>query len=47
VPPAYGRLWRNLIPHADGKNVLDAGHLMNLEQPSRFATIAGSWFLQG
>ncbi|WP_322796263.1 alpha/beta hydrolase [Tepidiforma sp.] len=46
VPPAYAQLWRARIPRSETKTILDAGHLMNLEQPSRFATIAGSWFLQ-
>ncbi|MEJ5221065.1 MAG: alpha/beta fold hydrolase, partial [Tepidiforma sp.] len=46
VPPAYIPIWKANIPGSEAKTVLDAGHLVNLEQPSRFATIAGSWFLR-
>ena len=46
VPPAYIPIWKNHIPRSEAKTILDAGHLVNLEQPSRFATIAGSWFLR-
>ncbi|MCL6644709.1 MAG: alpha/beta hydrolase, partial [Dehalococcoidia bacterium] len=46
VPPAYIPIWKAHIAGAEAKTVLDAGHLVNLEQPSRFATIAGSWFLR-
>ncbi len=45
VPPAYGQVWRNQLEWAEAKTILDAGHLANLEQPNRFATIAGSWFM--
>ena len=45
VPPAYGQVWRDQLEWAETKTILDAGHLANLEQPNRFATIAGSWFM--
>lgn len=45
VPPAYGQVWRDQLEWAEAKTILDAGHLANLEQPNRFATIAGSWFM--
>jgi pimeloyl-ACP methyl ester carboxylesterase len=45
VPPAYGQVWRDQIEWAEAKTILDAGHLANLEQPNRFATITGSWFM--
>lgn len=47
IPPAYGPIWRDHLQHAETKTILDAGHLANLEQPNRFATIAGGWFMQG
>jgi pimeloyl-ACP methyl ester carboxylesterase len=46
IPPAYGEVWRKQIKGADSKTILDAGHLVNLEQPNRLTTIAGSWFIQ-
>ncbi len=46
IPAGYGPVWRAAIPRSETKTILDAGHLSNLEQPSRFATIAGSWFIQ-
>lgn len=46
IPPAYAHIWRDNLPNAQTKTILDAGHLANLEQPNRFATIAGGWFIQ-
>lgn len=46
IPPAYAQVWRRHLPHAETKTIIGAGHLSNLEQPSRFATIAGSWLMQ-
>lgn len=47
IPPAYAAIWRDHRQHAETKTIPDAGHLVNLEQPNRFATIAGGWFMQG
>lgn len=47
IPPAYGAIWRDHLQHAESKTINDAGHLVNLEQPNRFATVAGGGFMQG
>lgn len=46
VPAAYANLWKKHIVNSDVKTMVHAGHLANLEQPSRFATVAGSWLIQ-
>jgi pimeloyl-ACP methyl ester carboxylesterase len=46
IPPAYGRIWRSKLRNGDAKSIVGAGHLANLEQPSRFATVAGGWFVR-
>jgi pimeloyl-ACP methyl ester carboxylesterase len=39
VPPAYGAAWQRLIPGAQVATLPGAGHLAELEQPDRFATL--------
>ena len=46
IPPAYGRIWRENLRDSDAKTIVGAGHLANLEQPARFATVAGGWFVR-
>ena len=46
IPPAYAGVWKRHIANSDIKTIVNAGHLVNLEQPSRFATVAGSWLIQ-
>lgn len=46
IPAGYAHLWKKHIPRSETKTMINAGHLANLEQPSRFATIAGSFLMQ-
>lgn len=46
IPATYGEVWRKQIKGAESKTILDAGHLVSLEQPNRLATVAGSWFIR-
>jgi len=46
VPEAYGRLWHDGIEESSVVSIPDAGHLVNLEQPERMASIARH-FLSG
>ena len=46
IPSAYAGVWKRHIPNSDIKTIVHGGHLVNLEQPSRFATVAGSWLIQ-
>ena len=44
IPPAYGPLWKQKIVGSVTASIADAGHLANLEQPTRFASVAGAFF---
>lgn len=46
VPAAYGAVWQKAIAGSSAVTVPDAGHLINLEQPERMATLAAN-FLKG
>jgi len=45
IPPAYGPIWEEAMKRpVKVKSIEDAGHLANLEQPERFAAVAGAFF---
>lgn len=46
IPPGYAAMWKHSMPGAQLKTLEHAGHLANLEQPSRFAQIAEDWLIQ-
>jgi len=46
VPAAHGPAWRDLIPGAELVTIRRAGHLVELEQPDRFATLVKDFLLR-
>jgi len=46
VPAAHGPAWRDLIPGAELVAIRGAGHVVELEQPDRFATLVKDFLLR-
>ena len=46
VPAAHGPAWRDLIPGAELVTIRGAGHLVELEQPERFASVVKEFLLR-